>query len=256
MQCPHQSTLRCSPAGFSKNAADGTSQFLAATDDDDSIDLLFLHIAVDDAPTGSGCTSSRAVQSDAGTSSLQHTQRPTNLPADVVSDDNQDDWQCAGSSSAALHQWLDEVLRLLFQYPSFNSAVLTAILLKNHEAIDMLQVFPLTCHTLELQLCGAGNCGLLSMYCSTHSYKPQNEAEMLADPLYCKALYCAHHRHNARTYLSHGLQASSPGAVFEEEDFPRVVRPQQSRCISNMQTVRHSRGQSSLMIQHLPGVIR
>lgn len=58
------------------------------------------------------------------------------------------------------------------------------------------------------------------------------------------------------THLSHGSQASSPGAVFEEEDFPRVVKPQQSHCISNMQTVRHSRGHSTLMIQHLPGVVR
>lgn len=139
-----------SPAGFKKNVADGTSQFKAATaDDDDSIDLLFLHVAVGDAPSGSGCTSSRAVQKDAGTSSLQHTQSPTNLPADGASNDDWHDWQSAGSS-AALHQWLDEVTRLLFQYPPFNSAVLTAILLKNQEAIDMLQVFLLTCHTPAL----------------------------------------------------------------------------------------------------------
>lgn len=129
---------------------------MAATDyDDDSIDLLFLHIAVDDAPSGSRCTSSRAVQLDAGTSSLQRTQRPTNLPADVASDDDLHDWQHAGSS-AALHQWLDEVIRLLFQYPPFNSAVLTAVLLTNHEAVDMLQVSLLTCPALALQLCGVG----------------------------------------------------------------------------------------------------
>ena len=132
------------PAGFSRDVVDGTSQSMAVTDDDDdSIDLLFLHITVDDAPSGSGCTSSRAVQSEAGTSSLQRTQRPTNLPADVASDNELDDWQCA-ASSAALHQWLDEVIRLLLQYPQFISAVLTAVLLKNQETDTMLQVFLLS----------------------------------------------------------------------------------------------------------------
>ncbi|KAL3154342.1 hypothetical protein ABBQ32_013824 [Trebouxia sp. C0010 RCD-2024] len=102
------------------------------------------------------------------------------------------DETCGGkgcSSSAALHHWLDDVLRLLFQHSTFSSSVLAAILLRNQQTDGM-------------------------------------------------------------------HKTSSQGAVFEAEDFPRVVRPQQSHCISNMQPVSLCLSQSSLIIQHLPGVVR
>lgn len=116
---------------------------------------------------------------DAGTSSLQHTQHPTNLSADVASDGELDDWQCA-ASSAALHQWLDEVIRLLLQYPPFNSAVLTAILLENQDANDMLQVSLSTCHKLALQIYGVGTHTAISL-----RNEPACQSTMMQDIALC-----------------------------------------------------------------------
>ena len=146
LQCPKHLH-----AGFDGNVADGTSYLTAATDDDDSIDLLFLHIAWDKAPHGSDCNPSGGSQLDAGTSPLQHTQHASALPADIAPAAGSDEWPPAGSS-AALHQWLDDVIRLLFQYPTFSSSVLTAILLRNQEADDMLQVCLLATHISTLHL--------------------------------------------------------------------------------------------------------
>ena len=136
-------------AGFGGDVADGESYLAAAIDVDDSIDLLFLHIAWDKAHHGSDCNSSKA--SDGGTSPLQHTQHALALPADIAAAAGLNDWQCA-DSSAALHQWLDDVIRLLFQYPTFSSSVLTAILLRNQEAHDMLQVCVLAPHSFAWHL--------------------------------------------------------------------------------------------------------
>ena len=138
-------------AGFAGSVADGTSYLTAANDDDDSIDLLFLHIAWDKAPHGSGCNPSGASQLDAGTLPLQHTQHASALPAGIAPTAGSDDWISAGSS-AALHQWLDDVIKLLFQYPNFSSSVLTAVLLKNQEADDMLQVCLLAAQSLALHV--------------------------------------------------------------------------------------------------------
>ena len=133
-------------AGFDGNVVDGTSYLTTATDDADSIDLLFLHIAWDKAHHGSGCNSSNTL--DDGTSSLQHGLA---LPADIAPAAGLNERQCA-NSSAALHQWLDDVVRLLLQYPTFSSSVLTAILLKNQEAHDMLQVCVLAAHVFARHL--------------------------------------------------------------------------------------------------------
>ena len=155
-------------AGFDGNVADGTSYLTAAADDDASIDLLFLHIAWDKATHGSSCNPSNALQLDAGTSPLQHTQHASALPADIAPAVGFNDGQCAGSS-AALHQWLDEVVRLLFQYPTFSSCVLTAILLRNHKADSMLQVCVLAALKLALRL-HTVKCRITPMYWSMHSY--------------------------------------------------------------------------------------
>ena len=138
-------------AGFDGIVADGTSYLTAAADDNDSIDLLFLHIAWDKATRGSSCNPANALQLDAGTPPLQHTQHASALPADIAPAVGLNEGQCAGSN-AALHQWLDEVIRLLFQYPTFSSCVLTAILLKDHKADSMLQVCVLAAHMLALRL--------------------------------------------------------------------------------------------------------
>ena len=95
----------------------------------------------------------------------------------------------------------------------------------------------------------------MPMYVSMHRYKPQTSSGLLTRYDATSAV-CSLKVSATAIHLSHAPQASSSGAVFEEEDFPRVVKPQQSHCISNMQTVCHSLSQSSLMIQHLPGVVR
>ena len=53
------------------------------------------------------------------------------------------------------------------------------------------------------------------------------------------------------------LQASRiTSTVFEGQDFPQVAKPLQSHCISNMKAVPQCCSQTSLMVQHLPGVVR
>lgn len=53
------------------------------------------------------------------------------------------------------------------------------------------------------------------------------------------------------------VQASRiTSTVFEGQDFPQVAKPLQSHCISNMKAVPQCCSQTSLMVQHLPGVVR
>ncbi|KAL0028467.1 hypothetical protein WJX77_008505 [Trebouxia sp. C0004] len=48
----------------------------------------------------------------------------------------------------------------------------------------------------------------------------------------------------------------SADVCFEMDGFPKVARPLQSHCISNMKVASQCLAKSSLMVQHLPGVVR
>lgn len=130
------------PAGLHGDTTDGINSpqdLTAATSDDDAIDLLFLHVAWDETCGGKGCSTSELVQLEASTAQLQHTWQAVALPPDVAPVADLSHWQYAGSS-AALHHWLDDVLRLLFQHSTFSSSVLAAILLRNQQTDGMHKV--------------------------------------------------------------------------------------------------------------------
>lgn len=160
-------------AGFGGDAAGGasSSQDLTAATDDDTIDLLFVHIAWDLTPSGKGLKLSEASQFDASTAPLQHTQHAMAMPAGMDTTAESGHWQCAGSS-AALHQWLDGLIRSLLQYSMFSSSVLTAILLRNQEADNMLQVWLWRClqACLESRGCRIQHCLHMLTCWSVHSY--------------------------------------------------------------------------------------
>lgn len=71
------------PAGFNGDTVDGISSLqdlTPATNDDDAIDLLFLHVAWDETGGGKGCSTSELVQLHDSTAQLQHTWQAMALP--------------------------------------------------------------------------------------------------------------------------------------------------------------------------------
>lgn len=130
----------CKCAGFSQQA-EGERQppDLTAETADDAIDLLMLHISQQQGSEGKGNCLPEHFHNQDSNKPLRHAKHvPTSLADAGAAVDKM--LILDADSSAALYQWLDDLLSLLFQHPAFSLSVLTVLLLNNLETDKMLQV--------------------------------------------------------------------------------------------------------------------